>query len=86
LIAATWPKADMAELSFEYFVSAGEQGWGAVETRRRNDLEIDHQFDLGALLDRPAGLAPLKILPIEFPACWFKFSTCDECLGRPGCS
>src|SRR5450755_4149039 len=41
--------------SFDHLVGAGEDCWWNGERKRLGSLEIDHQFELGWLLDRKVG-------------------------------
>ena len=40
---------------FDHLVGAGEQRWGHFEAERLGSLQIDHQLEIGRLLDRQVG-------------------------------
>jgi hypothetical protein len=54
---------------FDHLVGEREQFVWNGETKRAGGLEIDHELEPGRLLvDRSAGLAPLRIFPVYTPA------------------
>src|SRR5215469_5887327 len=46
------PKTDLADMSLDHFVSAGEQRCRDRDAKRLSGFEIDHEFELGRLFDR----------------------------------
>ena len=49
--------------SFDHLVGAGEERGRDVKAESLGGLEIDHELELGRLLDgQSAGFAPLRIL------------------------
>ena len=57
----------MGRISFEHLIGAGEQRYWYGETERFRRLEIDHQFNFGALLDGKVSRPRALLTPCPGP-------------------